>query len=119
MASTPEGVLVDASALERWLVTVLERVGVQSGHAASVARVLVAADVRGIDSHGVARLPAYVARLRSGATATAGEPQLLRGDGATALVDGQNLMGHPVSELAMQAAIELSLIHISEPTRPY
>jgi LDH2 family malate/lactate/ureidoglycolate dehydrogenase len=111
MASTPEGVLIDASALERWLCAVLETVRVKPAHAASVARVLVAADIRGIDSHGVARLPAYVARLRSGATATAGEPQLLRGDGATALVDGQNLMGHPVSELAMQAAIERAGSH--------
>lgn len=99
-------VRIHASELERWLVAVLGRAGVRPAHADSVARVLVAADVQGIDSHGVSRLPSYLGRVRSGATATAGEPRLLRGDGATALVDGENLMGHPVSEFAMTAAID-------------
>lgn len=104
-------VRIHAAELEGWLVSVLGHAGVQRAHADSVARVLVAADIQGIDSHGVARLPAYLSRLRSGATATAGEPRLLRGDGATALVDGQNLMGHPVSELAMAAATDRARTH--------
>lgn len=111
MASSRTPVRIDPAPLERWVAMVLEACGVQAAHAESTGRVLVAADLQGIDSHGVARLPAYVGRLRSGATATAGDPELSRGEGATALVDGRNLMGPPVAELAMRAAVERAHAH--------
>ncbi|WP_162830010.1 Ldh family oxidoreductase [Amycolatopsis palatopharyngis] len=97
--------LVDPERLGNWVAAVLQRHGVQASHAQSTARVLVAADVQGIDSHGIARLPAYLGRLGSGATATEGQPCVVASSGATALVDGGNLMGHPVAEFAMAEAI--------------
>ena len=53
--------------LKRFVTTVLEKAGVAPADAAIVADVLVAADVRGIESHGVARLEEYyVRRIRAG-----------------------------------------------------
>jgi LDH2 family malate/lactate/ureidoglycolate dehydrogenase len=98
--------LVDPERLGEWIASVLCRYGVQTSHAQSTARVLVAADVQGIDSHGIARLPAYLGRLGAGATATEGEPRVVTSSDATALVDGGNLMGHPIAEFAMDEAIE-------------
>jgi LDH2 family malate/lactate/ureidoglycolate dehydrogenase len=102
-----DGTVVDATRLRDWVAAVLGRYGVQGAHASTAADVLVAADLQGIDSHGVARLPAYLRRLQSGATATEGEPQVSRSGEATASVDGRNLMGPAVAELAMSEAIEL------------
>ncbi|MBV8490298.1 MAG: Ldh family oxidoreductase, partial [Candidatus Eremiobacteraeota bacterium] len=53
--------------LKPFVAEVLERSGVARSHAEVVADVLVAADLRGIESHGVARLESYyVGRIRSG-----------------------------------------------------
>lgn len=103
---TDTGTVVEATRLVDWIAAVLGRHGVQEGHARSSAEVLVAADLQGIDSHGVARLPAYLRRLVVGATATRGEPRISRSGGATASIDGANLMGPAVAEFAMAQAIE-------------
>jgi LDH2 family malate/lactate/ureidoglycolate dehydrogenase len=94
----------DEGHLEAWTRDVLLALDVQRVHAESAARVLVSADLQGIDSHGVARLPAYVDSLRRGAVAVDGHPQVVGEDGATALVDAQNILGHPAAELAMDEA---------------
>jgi LDH2 family malate/lactate/ureidoglycolate dehydrogenase len=96
----------DHDQLRTWVAALLERLGVPAHHAASTARVLVSADLQGIDSHGVARLPAYVAMLRRGAMASVGEPEVIAGERGTALIDAHNILGHPASEFAMAQAIE-------------
>jgi LDH2 family malate/lactate/ureidoglycolate dehydrogenase len=103
-------VRVPADALAEWTTEVLGAVGVRPHHARDVARVLAYADLSGIDSHGIARLPAYVQALRAGVLATEGEPTVA-GDGAVALVDGHGLMGHPVSTLALGAAVQRARAH--------
>jgi LDH2 family malate/lactate/ureidoglycolate dehydrogenase/isocitrate/isopropylmalate dehydrogenase len=97
---------VPADVLEAWTVDVLEAVGVRLGHARDVARVLAYADLSGIDSHGIARLPAYVGALGSGVIAVDGEPTVHSDGGAVALVDGHDLLGHPVTTVAMNEAID-------------
>lgn len=97
-----------SEALVAWTEQLLVHLGVARSHAQSCARVLGSADLRGIDSHGVARLPAYVAMVQRGAVAVAAEPRVDRRDGATALVDAANGLGHPASELSMDLAIELA-----------
>lgn len=102
---------IDAGDLHAWVVAVLCGLQVQPAHARSAARALVAADVQAIDSHGVARLPAYVERLRRGTMAVEGQPQVVADRGATALVDGRNLIGHAVAELAMDEAVARARLH--------
>jgi LDH2 family malate/lactate/ureidoglycolate dehydrogenase/isocitrate/isopropylmalate dehydrogenase len=98
-------VRVPADVLETWTVDVLEAVGVRPAHARDVAHVLGYADLSGIDSHGIARLPAYVAAIGNGVIAVDGEPSVHSDGGAVALVDGSDLLGHPVTTLAFDEAV--------------
>ncbi|MDK3258870.1 Ldh family oxidoreductase [Blastococcus capsensis] len=96
---------VPAEDLKTWTAGVLEAVGVRPDHARDVAHVLGYADLSGIDSHGVARLPAYVGALSGGFFATEGEPTVHSDGGPVALVDGHDLLGHPVTTVALREAI--------------
>jgi LDH2 family malate/lactate/ureidoglycolate dehydrogenase len=58
--------LIDAGALRAFASSLLQANGLAAQHAREVADVLVWADLRGVDSHGVSRLPLYVKWLRSG-----------------------------------------------------
>jgi LDH2 family malate/lactate/ureidoglycolate dehydrogenase/isocitrate/isopropylmalate dehydrogenase len=97
---------VPADVLRSWTVDVLVAVGVRPRHAEDAARVLAYADLSGIDSHGTSRLPAYVAAIGNGVIHVDGEPSVQGDGGAVALVDGHNLLGHPVSTLALHEAVE-------------
>ena len=67
--------------------------------ARTVAETLVDTSLRGVDSHGVARIPDYAMRLRAGVLNARPRPAVLRRDGAVALVDGDQGpgpgRGHP------------------------
>jgi len=81
-------------------------VGVPEQDAAIAADVLVAADLRGIPSHGVARLRGlYVSRLQSGVIAACPQTRIVSETPATALLDGGAGLGHPIACRAMQLAI--------------
>ena len=58
---------VPAGELERWTRALLEAAGLEPDAAATVAETLIDTSLRGVDSHGVARVPVYAERLRSGA----------------------------------------------------
>jgi ureidoglycolate dehydrogenase (NAD+) len=61
-----ESVLVPSEPLRVFVRQCLEHSGLSSGHAALVADSLVESNLRGIDSHGTARLPHYLNRIRHG-----------------------------------------------------
>lgn len=93
--------------LERFVCAALERLQVEPQHARDVAEVLVAADSRGIESHGVARLNSYyVSRLRAGIMNPKPDYRVVRETETTVLVDADNGLGHPASKLAMRHTIE-------------
>jgi LDH2 family malate/lactate/ureidoglycolate dehydrogenase len=71
-----------------------------------VARCLVAADQRGIETHGLVRLDPYVTRLEAGGVAKRAEITVVRDSGATTLIDGGNGLGAVVAGHAMDLAIE-------------
>jgi LDH2 family malate/lactate/ureidoglycolate dehydrogenase len=52
--------------LERWVAAIFSREGLSAPHAQTVARVLVWANLRGMDTHGVVRVPRYVDLIRAG-----------------------------------------------------
>jgi len=67
--------------------------------------VLVVADLRGVDSHGVARLPRYVTGLEEGSIQPAGESRVIKETKATALIDAGQSLGQVASYRAMEVAI--------------
>ena len=64
--SNDNPLIVQAEPLKAFCVRVFEKMGVPEEDARITADVLVTADLRGIDSHGVARLRRYVNGLRDG-----------------------------------------------------
>lgn len=90
----------------------LTKVGVAPEHAATVADVLVAADLRGIESHGVARLVSYyVSRIRSKTLKAAPEYAIVRETETSVVYDADNGLGHPVGKMAMEKVIEKAQLH--------
>ena len=67
---------------------------------------MVKADLMGQDGHGVFRLPMYIKRLRAGGLNPTPEFRCLEDRTATALIDGDNGLGHLVMHHATQLAIE-------------
>jgi len=93
--------------LKRFVSTALEKVGVTPEDASIVADVLVAADMRGIESHGVARLEAYyVSRIRAGQLAAKPEIQTVRETPTSVLVDAGNGLGHPAGKRTMERVLQ-------------
>lgn len=89
--------------LKRFVTTVLEKVGVAPADAATVADVLVAADLRGIESHGVARLESYyVSRIRADQLAAQPEVTTVHETATSLVVDAGNGLGHPTAKRTME-----------------
>jgi LDH2 family malate/lactate/ureidoglycolate dehydrogenase len=86
----------------------LQRHGVPPADAAAVAESLVDADLRGIGTHGLVRLPGYLDRIRRGLVDPDPEFRLERVAAAVALLDGANGLGAVVGRRAMDEAIALA-----------
>jgi LDH2 family malate/lactate/ureidoglycolate dehydrogenase len=82
--------------------------GLSIEDAASVADCLVAADLRGVDTHGINRLPSYMTRAREGLTDPKAQPVLTELTPFIAQVDGKNAFGAIPSKLGMAKAIEMA-----------
>jgi len=96
------------SAVTGLIVDAMRIAGLPVAGAAQVAELMVEADLTGADAHGVFRLPQYVARLKSGAVNPTPNIKVERSAPATALIDGDNGMGHLVVARAAETAIELA-----------
>ncbi len=84
----------------------LIQVGVPDEQAAMIAEVTVEADLRGLSSHGVLRLPAYIQRVQKGTMTARTELKVIRERGATVLLDAQHGFGQIAGVYAMQEAIK-------------
>ena len=100
--------LVPRERLERFTAACLEKLGVQPADAQLVAQTLVAANLRGVDSHGVVRLPHYATRLRNGSVKPRPNITVERTGTSTAVIEGDAGMGQLVATRAMQEAISLA-----------
>jgi L-2-hydroxycarboxylate dehydrogenase (NAD+) len=97
---------VRADELRTFCQRVFEKMGVSAVDATITADVLVAANLRGVDSHGVARVRRYVNGLRDGMMIAHPEVQVVTETPATALIDAGAGLGQPVSYRAMEKAIQ-------------
>lgn len=81
-------------------------IGVPVGDAKICADVLIASDLRGIESHGIGRLKMYYDRIKTGIQQPVTNFEVVRESPTTALVDGHHGMGHVIAHRAMTIAIE-------------
>lgn len=93
--------------MEKFMVSVLAKAGVPADDATIIADVLIQADKLGFDSHGVNRLkPIYLDRIKDGILNPVTDFKIVREGPTTAVIDGQNGMGHVISHNAMRMAID-------------
>jgi LDH2 family malate/lactate/ureidoglycolate dehydrogenase len=93
-------------ALQRTVQAIFEGCGMAAADAGLLAEHLVRADLRGIHSHGVMRVPDYVGKLTREGVDPKGRPRVVKDHGATLVVDGANAMGQIAGVFAMREAIE-------------
>jgi len=105
-ANSAEAPRVAAAALATFIKRAFEAAGLRSEDADVVANLMVEADLRGSDTHGVIRLPLYLRRLKAGGIKARPDIRIVRERPATALVDGDNGIGHLVMRFATMTAIE-------------
>jgi len=102
---------IDPNQLSHFCTRVLVTEGVTQSDATLVADTLVQADLWGHQSHGVLRLPWYVARLRSGAMTCETQPEVVTDTGALLLLDGADGIGQVIAKRATMLAIERANAH--------
>ena len=106
MLDTNTCVLIAEESLKHFCAQVLFRLGVPQEQADSIASNLVEADLQGVTSHGVVRLPIYVERLCAGVVNPRPNVHTTRETATAAVVDGDNGMGQWVGVRSMQLAID-------------
>jgi LDH2 family malate/lactate/ureidoglycolate dehydrogenase len=100
-----ETIRVPANRLHQYCREIFKKLGEPDESARIIADVLLAADLRGIDSHGVARMGMYVKYMRAGMIRPNMSPEVVCETPATALIDAKAGMGQPVGYQAMQMTI--------------
>lgn len=92
--------------LKQYVIDVFTSYGMRPDDARISADILVESDLRGIDSHGVPRMPMYVERLQSKMINLEAELVTVRENAATITFDAQNGFGPPMAYRAMARCIE-------------
>lgn len=98
-----------AEDLKKICIDVLKGYGVLEANAATAASVMISANLRGIDSHGIAYLPIYVERIKQGIVDPKAEPEIVTETANTAVIDCKNGLGQIGAAFAMNVAVKKSL----------
>jgi LDH2 family malate/lactate/ureidoglycolate dehydrogenase len=99
---------IPASAIASLIVDAMQTVGVPPQDAAKIAELMLEADLTGADAHGVFRLPQYIRRIKAGGVNPKADIKVEKTAPATAMVDGDNGMGHLVMQRAADMAVALA-----------
>src|SRR6201996_1412414 len=97
---------IAAPKLTAFVTRAFAAAGLPESDAKAVAELMIEADLRGSDTHGVIRLPIYVRRIRAGGVNAKPNIRIVSDRASAALIDGDNGMGHLVMHRAAQLAIE-------------
>lgn len=98
--------MIHAHTLRSFTEQIFGAIGCSEADARLAADVLVSADLRGVDSHGVARLPGYVRLYDNGRLNPTPTIRVVHETPSTAVVDGDRGLGLVVGPWAMQVAVE-------------
>ncbi len=91
--------------------SILEAWGMETGKAGITAEIMADADLRAIDSHGLSMLTVYEELWRDGRVTLNAEPEIVRENAVTALVDAHAGLGYVPSVFAMNLAIRKADVH--------
>ncbi len=97
---------VPAQVIHDFMMDVFQGLGTTPDEARICADVLIASDLRGIESHGLGRLKYYYDRIKAGVQSTTTEFEVVQETETTALVDGHHGMGQVIAHRAMRLAID-------------
>jgi LDH2 family malate/lactate/ureidoglycolate dehydrogenase len=97
--------------LKSFCKQVYTKAGVPDEEAQIVAALLARADLRGIETHGVTRLPIYIERLQKGYVRAVCKITTVKEKGSTAFLEAHGSMGHIVAHKAMEMAIQKATEH--------
>jgi hypothetical protein len=92
--------------ISAFIFATLRAVGLPEEDARTVAELMAEADLQGSDGHGVIRVPVYIRRILGGAVNVRPNIRVVEERAATALIDGDNGMGHLVMKRAAELAME-------------
>jgi LDH2 family malate/lactate/ureidoglycolate dehydrogenase len=91
---------------ENFIAQALVSAQVPAADAKLIGQLMVKSDLVGADGHGIFRLPAYLKRIRAGGVNLNPNIRIEREKGATALINGDNGLGHLVMNKAVEVAIQ-------------
>lgn len=104
--TTASDTFIDAQALLDRVTAIFLRTGLSGNDAHLVAESLVIADLRGVHSHGVLRVPEYVKKLTVDGVDPKARPFVATERVAALVIDGSNAMGQIACAFAMDRAVE-------------
>src|ERR1700712_1881027 len=110
MSATPKRI-VDSGTLRSFSANLLQAGGFAPDHAAQTADLLVWANLRGADSHGVLRIPRYVEMVELGIINPKPELRFISEFGATAVLDADRAPGATAMIMAAEKAMALAPVH--------
>lgn len=92
--------------LAHFTKTVFTKIGCSDEHADTATRALLSADLRGIDSHGIARLSGYIRLWEVKRVNATPQIRIIHESSSTAVIDGDSGLGLVVAPFAMKVAID-------------
>lgn len=95
-----------ACELQDFCQRVFIKLGMKDQNAVVAAEAIVRANLEGVDSHGISRLPIYARRMKEGRINAKAEVEFDRRSEGVLVVDGKNALGHVASVQAVRAGIE-------------
>jgi LDH2 family malate/lactate/ureidoglycolate dehydrogenase len=97
--------------LRGFVTEIFTKVGVPAEAARLSSAALVAADVEGLSSHGVALVPMYVERILAGSVSTATEPKIVHDGGSAIVLDAGHTLGQLSSDWVLPMVSERAREH--------
>jgi ureidoglycolate dehydrogenase (NAD+) len=111
VAAASDMVPIGSGALQGFAAALLRAGGFTADQAEQTAAMLVWANLRGADSHGVLRIPRYVEMVELGLINPGAEPRQVSGKGAVAVIDAQRAPGAVGMNIAARTATKLADDH--------
>jgi LDH2 family malate/lactate/ureidoglycolate dehydrogenase len=101
---------VDADLVRQQIAAILQGWGMAAPGAAATAALMAETDLLGVDSHGISMLMMYEAMHEAGQLKLDAEPRIVRDAPCTALIDAGAGLGHAVSAMAMNLAVDKAAV---------